>query len=146
VNAEEYLKDRLEAEINWYDDKSAHNKLCHTITRGVEIVCSAVIPLLAGFVKVWEPWIAIIMGVLGILVAIAAGFSSLQKFQENWIKYRTTAESLKKEKYLFNTKVQPYDIGDPLPTLVQRVETLISQENTNWAQYMMQPTKGEQHA
>lgn len=81
------------------------------------------------------------MGILGVFVATAAGFSSLLKFQENWIKYRTTAESLKKEKYLFQTRVQPYDGGEPLPVLVQRVETLVSQENTNWAQYMMQPTK-----
>jgi hypothetical protein len=88
------------------------------------------------------------MGALGVLVATAAGFSSLLKFQENWIKYRTSAESLKKEKFLFQTGVAPYDGETPLVLLVQRVETLVSQENTNWAQYMMKPaqadeTKGE---
>jgi Protein of unknown function (DUF4231) len=145
MDADEYVKKRLEIEILWYDGKSTQNKWCHTVTRGVEIVCSAVIPLLAGFAKESRPEVAIIMGVLGILVATAAGFSSLLKFQENWIKYRTTAESLKKEKYLFQTKVQPYDGNEPLTVLVQRVETLVSQENTNWAQYMMQPTKEEHH-
>ena len=145
MDASEYFKDRLQFEIDWYDRKSAHNKLLHTSTRGIEIVCAAIIPLLAGFVKDSEPAIAIVIGILGVLVATAAGFSALLKFQENWIKFRTTAESLKKEKYLFQTKVEPYDIDEPLPMLVQRVETLVSQENTNWAQYMMKPTKGENH-
>jgi hypothetical protein len=50
--------------------------------------------------------------------------STVLKFQEQWLKYRTTAESLKKEKYLFQTRVEPYDVADPLPVLVQRVKTL----------------------
>ena len=79
-------------------------------------------------------------------MATCAGISSLQKFQELWIKYRTTAESLKKEKYLYLTKGQPYDTENPLSILVQRVETLVSQENTNWAQYMMKPGKEHEHA
>src|SRR5215469_4079087 len=144
MDADEYVTQRLETEITWYGERSAQNKWYHTVTRGIEIVCSALIPLLAGFAKESRPEIAIIMGVLGVFVATAAGFSSLLKFQENWIKYRTTAESLKKEKYLFQTKVQPYDGNEPLTLLVQRVETLVSEENTNWAQYMMQPVdKGE---
>jgi hypothetical protein len=45
--------------------------------------------------------------------------------------------------YEIASRVEPYDVEDPLPVLVQRVETLVSQENTNWAQYMMKPGKGE---
>jgi hypothetical protein len=146
MDAEEYLRQRLEAEIDWYDRRSAQNKWLHTVTRGIEIVCAAVIPLLAGFTKAEHPVVAISMGVLGVFVATSAGFSSLLKFQENWIKYRTTAESLKKEKFCFQTRVTPYDLEAPLPLFVQRVETLVSQENTNWTQYMIQPEKGEKHA
>jgi uncharacterized protein DUF4231 len=141
MNADEYLKTRLEGQIAWYDKKSNLNKWLHVGTRGVEIVCAAIIPFLAGFTNDQVPQIAYAIGALGILVACAAGFSSLMKYQENWIKYRTTAESLKKEKFLFQTKVEPYDSDKPLPVFVQRVETLVSQENTNWAQYMMKPTQ-----
>ncbi len=145
VDAEEYLKVRLEAEIAWYDKKSGTNKAWNTFCRTVEIVCAAMIPLLAGYAKDGAPYVSIAIGVLGVAVAACAGISALLKFQEQWIKYRTTDESLKKEKYLFLTKVEPYDVEDPLPVLVQRVETLVSQENTNWAQYMMKPTKGGSH-
>jgi len=43
---------------------------------------------------------------------------------------------LKKEKFLFQTAVDPYDGADAFRVLVQRVEGLVSKENTNWAQYM----------
>lgn len=141
MDADKYLTDRLESEISWYENHSLSNKLLHVITRGIEIICAAIIPLLAGFPDTSDRKLAIAVGVLGILVATSAGFSSLLKFQENWIKYRTTAESLKKEKYLFMTKVEPYNEPEPIRVLVQRVETLVSQENTNWAQYMMKPAK-----
>jgi hypothetical protein len=47
-----------------------------------------------------EGHVAIAIGIdlLGATVAVAAGMAALLKFQEQWLKYRTTAESLKKEK------------------------------------------------
>jgi hypothetical protein len=146
MDADEYLATRLEPEFNWYSQKSARNKRANTVSKSVEIVCAAIIPLLAGFSKEGNAAIAIGIGCLGATVATAAGISALLKFQEQWLKYRTTAESLKKEKYLFQTRVEPYDVDNPLPVLVQRVETLISQENTNWAQFMMKPSKGSTSA
>lgn len=145
MNAEEYLKERLEPEIEWYDQKSGKNKAWNTACRIMEIVCAAIIPLLAGYAKGGSACVSVAIGILGVMVATCAGISALLKFQEQWIKYRTTAESLKKEKYLFETRVEPYDVDEPLRVLVQRVETLVSQENTNWAQYMMKPGKGDQN-
>jgi len=145
MDADEYLKVRLEPQIAWYDNRSAQNKLANTAAKIVEIVCAAIIPFLAGYAKDGNKFISLAIGILGVVVAVSAGISALLKFQEQWIKYRTTAESLKKEKYLFQTKVEPYDVDDPVSVLVQRVETLVSQENTNWAQYMMKPGKGEGH-
>src|SRR5437773_2135971 len=77
--------------------------------------------------------VPVAIGVLGMLIAISAGVSALLKFHEQWLKYRTTAESSKKEKYFFEA---PYNAANAFPLLVQRVEALVSQENMNWAQYM----------
>ena len=145
MDADEYLKERLEPEIAWYDKKSGENKARHNAFRITEIVCAAIIPLLAGYAKDGAVYFSVAIGVLGFLVAGCAGISALLNFQEQWIKYRTTAESLKKEKYFFQTRVEPYDVDDPLRVLVQRVEALISQENTNWAQYMTKPEKADEH-
>ena len=98
MDADQYLKGRLEPEIAWYDLKSTTNKHWYITCQIAEIVCAAIIPFLAGYAKDGDSRISVAIGVLGVLVAICAGLSSILKFQELWIKYRTTAESLKKEK------------------------------------------------
>jgi hypothetical protein len=70
----------------------------------------------------------------------------LLELHEHWIKYRATAESLRKEKFLFLTETDPYDKDHAFHLLVQRVDVLLSKENTDWAQSMMTPPKGENRA
>ena len=140
MTPDQYVNDRLDEQANWYDGKSATNKKWFISLRVVEIVAAALVPFLSGYVRPEAPQFLIFIGGLGVLIAVCAAAISLFQFQENWIKYRTTAESLKKEKFLFLTRVEPYDNDETAySTLVQRVETLISQENTNWAQYMTKP-------
>jgi hypothetical protein len=44
---------------------------------------------------------------------------------------------------LFLAQTKPYDKDDAFDLLVQRVENLLSNKNTDWAQSMMKPPKGE---
>ena len=46
---------------------------------------------------------------------------------------------------MFQTGVEPFDGEDAFSLLVQRVETLVSKENTNWAQYMMKPDEEKKY-
>jgi hypothetical protein len=142
VNEEEYLKNRLDEQLAWYSKESKYNKICYKRLRLSEIVAAALIPLLsgAGDKITYNAWI---IGVLGVLIAIAAAISSLSKFHENWIQYRTTLEQLKHEKYLFLTGVKPYNLEDKFPLLVERVEGLISKENSYWARSVKQVTKSD---
>ncbi len=57
------------------------------------------------------------------------------KYQETWINYRTTCESLRKEKHFLDANLGDYHWGsddDRRATFVERVESLISRENTVW--------------
>jgi len=55
------------------------------------------------------------------------------KFQENWINYRMTSETLKKEKHFYDTDLDDYDDSDDKEALfVERMEPLISRENYLW--------------
>jgi len=141
MDADKYLKERVDDQIGWYDRKSQSNQHWFKRLRVAEVICAAAIPFLSGYIHVYQMQITLIVGALGLIVACIAGLLGLYQFQENWIEYRTTCESLKKEKYLFLTCSDPYDCEDEerLQLLVHRVETLISKENTNWAQYMTQP-------
>jgi len=44
---------------------------------------------------------------------------------------------------LFLAQTEHYDEDDAFDLLVQRVENLLSNKNTDWAQSMMKPPKGE---
>ena len=126
---------RLEDQIAWYDRRSASNKLWHHTLKIVVIVAGALIPFFTGFL--WSVqgaevgrWCAAIAGVV---VVILESMQHLCQFQWNWLRYRTTAEALKREKHLFLGKAGPYaDADDLRKMLVERTEACISQEHGAW--------------
>lgn len=132
MNQEEYLQNRVDDQIAWYDSKSASNQRWFRRLRIIEIVAAALIPLLAGYAD-WDV-VKIVVAFLGLVIAVIAGVLGLFQYQENWTAYRSTCESLKQEKYLFLTKTEPYDHKDPFPLFVQRVEGLMAKEHSAWAQ------------
>ncbi|MCK8520191.1 DUF4231 domain-containing protein [Aquimarina sp. D1M17] len=139
MNEEQYLKERIEYQMTWYNRKSKINKSLHLWTKSLVIVFSALIPFAAGFVEanknLW--YLNYVIGVLGMLVAILTGVSSLLKYQEKWVKYRTTSEALRHEKFLYLTGSGAYkDKKDPFHILVTRVENIITMENTMWSDIM----------
>ena len=132
MTEEEYLSERLDNQLNWFDTKSVVNQKHHKRIQLIEIVFAAAIPFIAGLGE-FIPHYQIIVGLLGVAIAVSAGVAALNKYQENWITYRTTAEMLKREKYLYLTKCSPYDEGDAFCHLVERVEGLLSNENSQWS-------------
>ncbi|WP_165495828.1 DUF4231 domain-containing protein [Marinobacter halodurans] len=141
MDQQEYVESRLENQINWYDHKSQNAQLKFKLLRGFEILAATCIPLIAGFggevVKV-----EFVLGVLGALIALSSSLERLNRYQERWTDYRTTCESLKHEKYLFLMGAEPYCDDNAYPLLAQRVESLISKENSRWWRYTKtQPEK-----
>ncbi len=137
MNAEQYLQERLDDQIDWYDRKSCWNQRLHKRLRMVEVIAAASIPFLTGFIKA-APFMSHVVAGVGVLIAVISGVFALFRFQENWIEYRTTAETLKHQKYLFLTQTSPYDGEDAFHTLTETVEGLISQENSKWTRYIQQ--------
>ena len=132
----DYIAERLDKQQQWYSQKSRDAQGWYKRLQIVQIISAACIPLLASYITDETSELKIVIGVLGIIIALITGLQSLYKFEEKWIKYRTTAESLKHEKYKFLTRTLPFDGEEPFTLLVQRVESLISKENSEWSQYM----------
>lgn len=133
MNAEEYLKERVEDQIQWLSRKSGWNQSCFKKLRAVEIVLGCAIALLVGYADV-HAWVKVAAGALGVAVAAIGGLLALYRFQENWVEYRMTAENLKREKFLFLTQAPPYEGDDRFPSLVARVETILGAENSKWSE------------
>ena len=144
MNAEEYMKDRVQDQIDWYDSRSVKNKQWFKRLRLVEIAAAATIPLLAGSLGRDGPLLPTLVGGLGALVAVIAGVLGLYQFEHRWTRYRTTCETLKKEKFLFLTGSDPFDRtpNENYKLLVRRVENLVSEENTSWTQSMQGSDEG----
>lgn len=143
MNDNEYIETRLEDQIGWYSNKSSSNKRWYQALRAIELVVATSIPFLAGVIKEANAN-KVTLAFLGLLVAVVAGLLGLYKFQELWIEYRTTAESLKQEKFLYLSRTEPYNIEEPFPLLVQTVETLISKEHSRWISLTKRPEKKNQ--
>ena len=145
MDADEYIHDRLDDQIAWYDSKSSRNQRLFKRLRMAEIVAAAAIPVLTAFVDPERPLVTVSIGVLGAAVAVIAGAMGLYQFERLWVEYRTTCEGLRKEKYLFLTGSEPFDreLADNFRLLVQRVESLVSKENTSWAQHITKPQNEE---
>ena len=129
----EYLKSRLDDQIAWYSNKSQAAQKAYKRLRTFEIVGAALVPFLAAYADE-SVAVQVALGLLGVLLAVGAGLLSLSNYQERWLEYRTTCETLRHEKYLAVTRTDPYDGAEPFKLLVQRVESLISKENSAWAQ------------
>lgn len=131
-----YLKNRYEDQINWYSNSASKNKRFYTFFQWSVIILSASLPVLIASVPHSWQWLTVIISIL-----LAIGIASLKtfKFQENWINYRTISETLKKEKHYYDAELDDYaDTSDKEALFVDRVETLISRENTLWVTTHMQ--------
>jgi hypothetical protein len=128
---EQVTLDRADDQIKFYERRSKSSQWRYKALKGIVIVSAALIPVMATYPEIPEgPRIA---GGLGILITVIESFLQLNRYQTNWTSYRATAESLKHEKYLYLAQAGSYlDARNPQALLAERVETLISSENTNW--------------
>jgi hypothetical protein len=128
--------ERLEDQIAWYDRKSTMNQRYFKRMKMVEISAAAVIPFLATFNFQRVLWLT---AGLGVLITLLEGMLHLNQYQQNWIAYRSTCESLKHEKYVYLGKASPYaNTVDPHALLAERIESLVSQEHAKWASVQQQ--------
>lgn len=119
---------RLEDQISWYDVKSQANQRRFKWLKAAQMISAGAVPVVAAF---GTP--AVVAAMLGALVVLIEGFLQLNQYQQNWINYRSTAEALKHEKYLYLAHAGPYGAAvDDRALLAERIEGLVSQEHAKW--------------
>jgi hypothetical protein len=123
---------RLNDQLSWYDKRSGTNQRWYKSIKTTQLVLAGAIPVVS-FLEI--SWVRLATAVLGGTVAILEGVQQLGQFHNNWTSYRTTAEQLKHEKYLFLASSGPYrnlETADALKLLAERVEEQISTEHAKW--------------
>ena len=118
---------RLEDQIAWYDNKSQYNQKCYKRLKIASVVVAALIPIASLY------FLAAVPAVMGVLIVIIEALQSINQHNELWFTYRSTAESLKHEKYLYLALAGPYENAEkPDTILAERLEKTISQEHARW--------------
>lgn len=137
-----YVSERLDNQISWYGKKAAYNKLRFRICQLIVIVASAVIPIinlgipLTAASSPAAPYQALgITAILGGVITIVTALSQMDTYFETWVLYRTTAEALKRERFLYINNAADYsalseEVKNKL--LVERVEAMLSSENSKF--------------
>jgi hypothetical protein len=136
---EDFVKNRLDEQMGWYSKKSTFNKSRYRLFQVVIIIASAIIPLInltaSAFEIWWQHAALIISAFLGSIITIISAILQMEKYFDNWILYRTTLESLKREKVLFQNNAGEYaNLGDNDKNrlLVERVEAMLSSEHAKF--------------
>lgn len=119
---------RLENQLQWYDNKSVYCQQWYKWIRLAQVSCAVSIPIISH----WSP---ILTSIVGAAIAIMEGVQHINQYPALWTAYRSTAEWLKHEKFLFLSAAGPYrNKTEPerLILLAEFIEEKISTEHAKW--------------
>jgi len=120
-------RERLEDQLDWYSRKSAAAQKAYKQLKLGQLMVGTAVPVIACL-----EISSALTAALAAVVVVAEGVQQLYQWQTNWVQYRSTAEALKREKYLYLAAAGPYHAEDRHRVLAERVEELISQEHASW--------------
>jgi hypothetical protein len=137
----DFIDGRYKEQVDWYSDRAGRNKKFYFVFQWITVGFSSAVPALVIGMPNDLKWVT-----ASISVVVAIGTSAIKtfKYQEIWLNYRTISETLKKE-YVFYT----HGLGDYAKAedkgrmFIERVETLISRENSLWVISMTDEEKAE---
>lgn len=132
IDQDKYMAERVDDQIEWHDRKGGINKKWFLRLQMISLICAALIPFIAGFGEKNPDLMRILVGGLGVVIAVVGGAIGLNQFQKNWVDYRVTSEILRGEKYRFETKTPPYDGPNAFRDFVEAVESALSEQNSKW--------------
>lgn len=123
---------RLTDQLNWYDAKSRHCQRWYKVLKIAQVTLAILIPATSMLDAEFAKWSS---SIAGILIAILETVQQMNQYSALWVTYRSTAERLKHEKFLFLSIAGPYrnlEDAERLILLSERVEEHVSTEHANW--------------
>lgn len=147
--AQDYLQNRLNAQIEWHDAKSIYHQQMYKKLKAYEFILAASVPVLVSMstmgifenarlfkVDAYQVNLSIFMQIIaslaGVLIVVLNKTAELGEHYKHWKDYRDTCERLRQEQLLFLTRTEPYDYNGAFPVLVQNVEEIINNQIQRW--------------
>lgn len=124
----------MAAVFAWYDKAATRSRLLYQGLKLTALAAGAAVTVLAAI----SAPAALTAGLAG-LVVVVEGAQQLFQFHPNWISYRSTAEALRQQAFLYSADVSPFD--DPTTRrelLAVCLRDLTMRENAAWTSTMRQ--------
>lgn len=128
----DYLKDRLDPQIDWYERKARKAKNTYWWVTIVQFAGTALVPVLNSLSAFDRTFLFVSSGSAA-CAAFATGFLVLQRPMEHWIRYRNAATTLASYRTRHAYRTKPFDAGDIDRLLIDMAEHEIATENDTWA-------------
>lgn len=123
---------RLEDQLQWYDTKSKQSQHWYKRLKLAQVTLAVLIPVMSLLPPDYSKWAT---SFAGIGIALLEAIQQMNQYSTLWVTYRSTAERLKHEKFLFLSVAGPYrGLLEPerLIQLAERIEEHVSTEHANW--------------
>ncbi|MGM5471295.1 DUF4231 domain-containing protein [Flavobacteriaceae bacterium LMO-SS05] len=154
MTQEDYISQRLDDQINWYEGKSSVCQKKHKLWQVIKITAALSITTLSLWSSVEDEIVKFslwffeinmpqIIGIIAAFIVFIESFVKIYDYEKLWIQYRTASEKLKREKLLFETRTNPYHTSDAFSILVQHCEAIMQNEVQGWVE-MLSEKEAEQ--
>ena len=129
---QKYLSSRFVKMLNYYDKRAMQSKRAYRrLSIYVVVASSLLAPIVTLDLGKWR----FLTAILSSSIAIAAGVLSHYKFHEDWLRYRSTWDCLRREQSLHMARLTEYaNHLDPNALFVLRVEAIFAKEGAEWLQ------------
>lgn len=147
MTQEEYIKDRVQNQIDWYGDKSSKCQKKYKIWQVIKIIALLFITIVSLFGDrdttefPFTDYITYIVGALGAFIIFIESFIKIYDYKKLWVQYRMASENLIREKLMFETNSSPYDIKEPFKLFVERCESIMQNEMSGWKEIQAEEDK-----
>lgn len=138
INYKEYITERFNGNIKWYDREAGKAKKNYLRLRVISVVGGALVPVLINMIDT-VPYIQEITTVISLMVLLAVSIDSVYHYGEQWSSYRSTEQFMRREYYLYTVNEGPYrQLNDRLSfeLFVERIEEAIAAENSSTLRIM----------
>ena len=137
MTQEEYIKDRVVNQIEWYGDKSSMCQKKYKIWQVLKVISALLITTLSlwsdkDFFYLKDIKTSYVVAILGAFIVFIESFLKIYDYKKLWVQYRMASENLNREKLFFETKSEPYDGPEPFKLFVQNCEAIMKGENQGW--------------
>jgi len=148
MNLESYMTERVDSQVEHFDQQARRNQRIFSVLRMAAITCNVLtafaIALTLAAPARFKLYVGLGALVLSMIVLTTHQIQEFYKFGAKWERFRTVAEQIKSEKFLFLNDAGTYRAGDTESkkrAFIESVEGIIQGTDKSYFALMIEPAE-----